>query len=48
MCIVLQATYIDLKSNIESSMSSYLAEYQWSSSLKKSDLRERARRHIET
>lgn len=29
-------------------MSSYLSEHKWSSSLKKSDIRERARRHIET
>ena len=29
-------------------MSSYLSEHKWSPSLKKSDIRERARRHIET
>lgn len=39
---------MDLKSQIESLMSSYLSEHKWSSSLKKSDIRERARRHIET
>ncbi|CAF1157324.1 unnamed protein product [Rotaria magnacalcarata] len=42
------SSYLDLKSQIESLMSSYLAEHKWSSSLKKSDIRERARRHIET
>ncbi|CAF4888829.1 unnamed protein product [Rotaria sp. Silwood1] len=43
-----KSSYLDLKSQIESLMSSYLAENKWSSSLKKSDIRERARRHIET
>ncbi|CAF3328828.1 unnamed protein product [Rotaria socialis] len=43
-----KSSYLDLKSQIESLMSSYLAEHKWSSSLKKSDIRERARRHIET
>ncbi|UJR09946.1 hypothetical protein I4U23_014168 [Adineta vaga] len=41
-------SYLDLKSQIESLMSTYLSENKWSSALKKSDLRERARRHIET
>ncbi|CAF1365015.1 unnamed protein product [Adineta steineri] len=41
-------SYLDLKSQIESLMSSYLSEHKWSPSLKKSDIRERARRHIET
>ncbi|CAF2998312.1 unnamed protein product [Rotaria sp. Silwood2] len=43
-----KSSYLDLKSQIESLMSSYLSEHKWSSSLKKSDIRERARRHIET
>ncbi|CAF1511208.1 unnamed protein product [Adineta ricciae] len=41
-------SYLDLKSQIESLMSTYLSEHKWSSALKKSDLRERARRHVET
>ncbi|CAF0859619.1 unnamed protein product [Adineta ricciae] len=41
-------SYLDLKSQIESLMSTYLSEHKWSPALKKSDLRERARRHVET
>lgn len=43
-----KSSYVDLKTSIESSMSTYLSEYQWSSALKKSDLREKARRHVES